>query len=68
MRTWLVQGNPLTFYVIQLVLNLSWPLTFFKAKKLQTAAVVNVGAPGIGCWGSLVQASELLRASPLRSG
>ena len=41
---WQAQAKPLTMYIIQLVLNLAWPLTFFKLKRLQTAEVVNLGA------------------------
>ena len=41
---WQAQAKPLTWYIVQLVLNLSWPLTFFKAKRLQLAGFVNLGA------------------------
>ena len=41
---WQAQAAPLTWYSAQLVLNLAWPLTFFVAKRIQLAEVVNLGA------------------------
>lgn len=37
------QKRPLTFYGLQLVANLCWPITFFLRKKLGQAQIVNLG-------------------------
>lgn len=47
-RVWLCGGwqanqAALSLYVLQLVLNLSWPLVFFNQKKLGEALALNLG-------------------------
>ena len=41
------QKRPLTFYGLQLVFNLCWPITFFLRKKLGQAQIVNLGETAI---------------------
>ena len=49
------QSGPLLVYALQLVLNLAWPLIFFKQKKLKLGMVDNLGehhGPLFGFWWS----------------
>lgn len=40
---WEAQKGPLLIYGLQLVLNLFWPIIFFKQKKLKLAMAENLG-------------------------
>ena len=41
---WQAQQSALSLYLIQLALNLSWPLIFFNLKRLGLALAVNLSA------------------------
>jgi len=41
------QKRPLTFYALQLVFNLAWPITFFLRKKLGQGQIVNLITLGL---------------------
>lgn len=47
---WQAHQKALSLYVVQLALNLSWPIMFFREKKLGTAQGINLVLLGLAAW------------------